>query len=215
MRSDVAQSLFFKRDSGRRPVDAFVAEFVEALACGIAPVKKRFTLHTVEFYDIARQMAVHDYLADASGGEGGEQAPGGVGGRGKPDVFGVCRVGVASFQPARLHSRLAQTLFDGAGGIDDEAVGIRNAVLQQDTGETVAAAVPDTGCRVYDRGVVVFQFFETVERFTPSGHVEDVRPVVTARQERLLGKKLDLPPFLSQVFDCEDKNGGIVAFTIG
>ena len=122
---------------------------------------------------------------------------------------------VASLDPAGLEASLLELRLDVLVGVDDEALGIRNTVAQQDARHALAGTVLDTVARVHHQLAGVFKLLQLGDAGALAAHGEDDRLLNVLLVELLLAIDVDLATALAQLLGHEVKNSGVVTDVVG
>ena len=129
-------------------------------------------------------------------------------------IFLVHGVEVAALDPATLEATLLEHALDVLVGVDNEALGIRNAVAQQDACHALAGAILDAVARVNDQASAVFQFLQVVDRFLLATHGHDKIFVDALLVKLLFTIDVDDAPPLAKLLGGGVENCGVVSYVV-
>ena len=213
--ADVLELLEVDVDALGVAVDFFPAILAVTLVEGVEPVEELRILDAVEFHQITLQVHIDDGAGDATVEVLLKHFLGLLGVTHVAHVLLVHGVEVAALDPAGLKARLLELGLDILVGIDNQALGIRDAVAQQDAGHALAGAVLDAGARVDHQPTLVLKALQLGDAGALSAHGEDDRLLDFLVVELLLAIDVDLATALAQLLGHEVENGRVVTDVIG
>ena len=127
------------------------------------------------------------------------------------DVFFVHGVEVAALYPAIVDAGFFEFVNDSLVGVDDNAVGIGDAVAHKDASHSFACAVFDAVSRVDNDAAVVFTLLQKFYGFAFATHVQDDAFLHLSGDELFFAVDIDSATALAELLGGSVEDCGIVA----
>ena len=178
---------------------------------GLEPVKEGGSGHSIEFYELARQMA-RDHGAFESPQEIFLEDILGLGGRPYvAHILGVLGVEVAALDPALLHPELYEPGLYHLVGVHDDAFRDGDVVAGEDARLALADAVLDAVARVDDKAPLLLHLLQQFGGAALATHVDNHRLAHFTAAKLLLAVDVDLTAAFAQLLGHGVHYRGVVS----
>jgi len=214
-RADVLQLLEVDVDALAMAIHLFPAILAVPLIKGVKPVEELRILHAIELHQVTLQVHIDHRACDATIEVLLEHLLSLLGMAHIADVLLVHGMEISALDPARLETGFLELRLDILVGVDNETLGIRDAIAQQDARHALACTVLNAIARVNHQLALVLKALQLGDALALTAHGQHDGLFYLLLVELLLAVNIDLATTLAQLLGDQIEDGRVVTNMIG